>query len=258
MGARFLLTYPPPRAVKWRDKAVDEATEDRLASMFDWLLGIPLVIDEETGDPDPRLLWLTPDAMELWIAFHNEHSAEQAELHGDLSAAWAKLTGYAARLSLVCQLASWASGDNSFELPTKVGVEAILSGITLANWFSNETKRIYAVLEETDEEREIRKLVEYIQRRGGAITERDLSRGPRRYKTVPALAEQDLQYLVGCGAGKWQTLPTSNYGGRPTRLFRLSPEFAGDETPSILEENGGFGSVATHDESENGEGEWEG
>lgn len=250
MAARFLFSYPPSRAVKWTEKSVDGVVEDRLATMFDYLLSLQLVKDE-SNEPAPRLLPLTVDAKRLWVAFHDEHSSEQSELHGDLTAAWAKLTGYAARLSLVCQLAEWASGSD-WQAPTGVGVEAVQSGITLARWFSDETKRIYSVLDETDEQREVRELVDYLRQRG-MITSRDLARGPRRYRHNVDLAEAELQRLVTGGLGTWVEQPSAD-GGRPTRAFCLNSLRTGDETPAIPEEKQGF--VATP--SATAEGEWNG
>lgn len=259
MAARFLFAYPPSRAVKWTEKSVDGVVEDRLATMFDFLLSLQMKPDEESNELTPRLLPLTVDAKRLWVEFHDDHASEQAELHGDLTAAWAKLTGYAARLSLVCQLAEWASG-NDWQPPTEVGVEAVQAGIALARWFSEETKRIYSVLDETDEQREVRELAEYLRQRGGTISARDLARGPRRYRHDVDRADAELQRLVTGGLGIWVDQPSTEQGGRPTRVFCLKNLLAGDETPAIPEEDQGF--VATPDISSAAnveeEGEWEG
>jgi hypothetical protein len=250
MAARFLLAYPSPRTAPWTEQAIDKAVDDRLAAMFDWLVGLELKFDPQTNEPIPALLPLTAEAKELWIAFHDDHAGEQAELHGDLSAAWAKLTGYAARLSLVCELASWASG-NDFEPPTVVTAASVEAGITLARWFSAETKRIYAILDESDEQRDLRELVEYILRQGGVVTARQLTRGPRRYRNNAALAEADLQRLVQWNQGEWINLPSGEHGGRPTRTFCLIGSLAGDETSLKFGGNGGSVAVATMHVSRN-------
>lgn len=253
MAARFLMAYPPPRTARWTEKAIDVKVEDRIATMFDWLIGLELKFDEQTNEPTPLMLPLTPEAKQLWIAFHDEHAAEQSELHGDLSAAWAKLTGYAARLSLVCELAAWASG-NDFEPPTAVSAASLKAGIVLAKWFSAETKRIYAILDETDEQREMRELVEYIAQQGGTVTSRQLTRGPRRYRNHVDLADTELQRLVAQKLGEWIPVASGEQGGRPTTAFRLNRPPAGDETQTNHEENSGSVAVATNSASANSHG----
>lgn len=228
MVARFLLSYAPPRAVKWRENYVAAAVADRYAVMIDRLLSLPLVIDPITGEQQPTMLTLTPAAKGLWVAFHDEHAAEQAELQNELSAAWAKLTGYAARLALVCELCERAGGDDPMP-PGHVGEAAMSAGIELARWFSAEARRVYAVLNETDEQREMRQLVEHIERKGGRLTVRELCRSSRRYSTAES-AEAALKELAAVGIGRWNLLPMSAAGGRPSYELVLQPAGHVDET----------------------------
>lgn len=250
LAARFLMAYPPARVARWRDSAVDGTVQDRLAAMFDRLMNLPLRYDDETGEPTPVLLPLTPEAMALWAQFHDAHADEQMGLHGDLSAAWAKLMGYAARLALVCELAEWTS-DDEWQPPTSVDAAALSAGIVLVRWFSAETKRIYAMIDETPDQRECRELIDYIRQRGGVVTTRDLMRGPRRYRNQESLAEADLQRLVSQGVGEWIFLNGNGQGGRPSRSFQLLEALRGDETPSKPEKNEGCVAVATQNEMEN-------
>jgi hypothetical protein len=201
-----------------------------------------LNFNELTNEAEPARLPLTSEAKERWISFHDEHAEEQADLQGDLSAAWAKLTGYAARLSLICELASWATGDN-WDAPTTVSLQSVEAGIALAKWFSAETKRIYAILQETDEQRDLRRLLDYVRRRGGRVTARDLARGPHPYRGNPEGSEVALQQLVTAGLGDWEPLPPTDLGGRPTRLFCLNRGTSCDETPTKHCQSEGFGTV---------------
>jgi hypothetical protein len=205
--------------------------------MLDQLLEVQLYLNEVTRTPEPLLLVPTPEAKRLWIEFHDEHSAEQAELHGELSAAWSKLTGYAARFSLICELADWAVSESWDQPPVSIGETAMKAGITLARWFSWETKRIYDSFGESDEDSDICNLIDYIRRQGGFVASRDLTRGPRRYRGNPDLAEADLEKLVLGGAGRWIPQPTGRDGGRPTRVFCLNGYIPGDETPFNPAEN---------------------
>jgi Protein of unknown function (DUF3987) len=185
--------------------------EAAYASMIDRLLEIPLSIDPITNELDPALLKLSKPAKALWIDFHDQHAAEQAGMEGELSAAWSKLTGAALRLALVVELCDWASG---IEWPPRsyIGPDAMGAGITLANWFSAEARRVYSVLSETDVQREVRLLVEMIERNGGTITTRELCRSSRRY-SVAEPAELALIRLVEIGVAEWQPVSSPESGG---------------------------------------------
>ena len=198
------------------------------------------------------MLPISPEAKPLWIDFHDKQSEEQTEFNGELSAAWAKLTGYAARLALVGEMAAWASGGD-YEPPTGISATSMKAGITLARWFSAETKRIYAMLNESDDQRQVRELVDYLRQQNVAVTARHLTRGPRRFRGNTDLAQRELQKLFDLGLGRWVNQGTGEHGGRPTQAFQLieqSPgdETPGDETPSKPEGNGGFVAVATRNE----------
>ena len=57
-----------------------------------------------------------------------------------------------------------------------------------------------------------RKLLRWIQKRGGRTTERELARGPRHYRTSGAAATA-LEELVAMGAGEWHE-PDRTWSGR--------------------------------------------
>ena len=82
----------------------------------------------------------------------------------------------------------------------------------LAGWFGNEALRIYASLGETQEQRERRELIEFIERRGGAVYERDVMQSFTRLKNNKAGTERELTALVKAGLGicspvdqRWRT-----------------------------------------------------
>lgn len=227
--ARFLLTCPPRRPKHWTDADIDPAAEAELARLLARLYGL----QPDTGDdgqPCPVYVGMTTDAKQLWVAFYNAHGAEQVDLTGELAAAWSKLEGYAARLALIVHYARWAADDPSLQHPDRIDADSMRRAVVLAEWFKAETRRFYGVLGESDEQRERRQLVEWIRRKGGAVTGRELQRGPRQYRNGNA-AEAALQELVKAGLGTWQDSPTTTDGGRPTRVFRLGDSGDGDETP---------------------------
>ena len=97
---------------------------------------------------------------------------------------------------------------------------SVEAGIQLARWFGREALRVYEALaaDETDRERET--LAEWIAGQGGAVTPRELSRGPRAYR-AEGIAEEALAGLVKAGFGRWEWDQPGDGGGRPGRRFRL-------------------------------------
>jgi hypothetical protein len=226
LAARLLLACPPRLAKTWTETEVTAETEAGYANVLDALFGLQPVSDDD-GEPQPGIVRLSGEAKSVWVAFYNEHAREHVSLSGDEAALWSKVEGYAARLSLVIHLVRWGSGDQVS--PDVVDVESIEAGIALARWFGQETRRVYSLLSESEEQRHQRELVELVQRHGGQITVRDLMRGSRAYATAEA-AERALDCLVDTGAGSWTDTEQGAKGGRTTRVFTLTAGADADTT----------------------------
>jgi hypothetical protein len=218
LAARLLLAMPPKRVKRWTEADLDGNTMDAMGRLFAELLGFQPSTNLD-GEPEPADVVLTEPAKALWVAFYNAHAQEQAELSGELSAAWSKLEGYAARLALVVHCVRQASGEAVD--PWRCDEQSMASGIALADWFGHEAKRVYAILGESDEERDARRLVEWIERKGGSVTVRDVTRGVRTYRGNTDSAEAALDALAEAGLGRWEDDTHGPKGGRPARRFRL-------------------------------------
>ena len=219
LAARFLLTMPPRRAKQWTDREVSCVAEQGLADVFTTLWGLtPMNTDGEAAKPLD--LPLVDEARPVWAAFVNAHGQETADVSGPLAAAFSKLEGYAARLALVLSLARWAENPGTLGIgPAAVDMESLRAGIEIVEWAKNETRRIYVMLSEDDQEREQREVLEVVERRGGSITVRELQQ-TMHFKTAED-SEATLAALVVDGLGQWIEKPTGPRGGRPTRHFRL-------------------------------------
>ncbi len=248
MLARLLFAMPPRKAKRWTEADVDPASEAAVAVVFDRLYALTPATDGE-GDAIPRLLTLTPDGKAAWVLFYNEHNTEAEELTGDEAAAWSKLEGYAPRLALVVHLTRAAAGDTTLLDPSRVNEASIMAGVVLARWFGDEARRVYAILGESDEGRESRRLVEWIDRKGGTATVRELTRGPREYRGDPERATKALGELVAAGVAMWVHDDHGPKGGRPTDRIRLVSRRGdtgdGDETPVNAGNRVGSVTVAT-------------
>jgi hypothetical protein len=250
LAARLLLAMPPKRAKYWREADIDETTMQSVTNLFNELLRLAPTPDLD-GDPQPADVELDPGAKAVWIEFYNEHAQEQAELDGELSAAWSKLEGYAARFALVLHCVRQVT-ERDVD-PWRVDEQSIAAGVALARWFGHEAKRVYATLTAGNIESRNSDLVSWIEAHGGQTTIRQLTHRNRRYRNKCELAEADLEHLVQSGRGRWQTPRQNSKGGRPQRVFHLfktvtkSPDGSDEssvtvtETPANGDATGGFG-----------------
>lgn len=102
--------------------------------------------------------------------------------------------------------------------PGRVDARTMRDAIRLTTWFKAEAKRVYGVLDETETGSGERKLIEFLQRRGGTATARDVHRGCR-WLREPGKAEEALEWLVQRGLGRWEPFTTSPRGGPTARQF---------------------------------------
>ena len=238
LAARLLFAYPPSRPRRWTDAVVDEALDAEFAHIVDSLFSLQFGLSE-SGEQEPKLVTLSPDAKRRFQQFVNEHGAEHVELTDAQSAAWSKLEGYAARFALVLYLARATTGEVD---ETIVDLASLEAGITLSRWFGREAKRIYGMLSESENAKEQRELIDWIPRRDGKTTARDLQANNRKYREAGA-AEAALNDLKEADLGYWQTTQPTSSGGRPGMVFYVSVS----GTAELQIENRGFADADTGD-----------
>jgi putative DNA primase/helicase len=62
---RFLFAYPAPRHVRFTEKEIGAEAEEHYGALYRRLSDLRLVLDEY-GDPNPKPLKLTPEALRLF------------------------------------------------------------------------------------------------------------------------------------------------------------------------------------------------
>jgi hypothetical protein len=243
--ARLLLIYPPARAAKWTDDELPDDVADGWRETLERLLSIPLAEDED-GDPRPRFLPLSSEARRLYVEWHDPHVAETVEVENDdLAAHFAKLKGLSIRVALVLSALRLIEHGST----TNIDADSMRRAITITDWLKGHARRAYALLAEADENRDVRVLIEWIERRGGATTVRELTHGPRRFRGNPESARSALDKLAEDGLGGWDR--SGGKPGRPAERFALSWGGTGTETLSQDRATGGFGAGASGDTSKN-------
>jgi len=217
LAARLLLTCPPRIAKQWTEADIDPKAQAELARLVDRLFELQPTTNDE-GEMQPILVRLTPEAKTAWTKYYNAHGKEQVDLTGDMAAAWSKLEEYAARLALVVHYIRWAANEIADEL--RLDAASMNAGIQFATWFKGEARRVYALLGESEEDRDVRRLVEWIGRKGGSATVRETQQGCRWLKD-PGTAEAALDGLFKENRGEWIPSPDGQRG-QPTQRFALS------------------------------------
>jgi hypothetical protein len=220
LGARFLLAMPPVHKRVWTERQVAEELADRYARLLADLLALP------PGDKGrPERLQLSGPAKGCWVRWFNQWGERQYAALDAEAAVLAKIEGYAARLILQHHVVSHVAVGSADICP--IGERSVAAGIRLAEWFAAEAGRVYQVIHETDVERRQRELAEWVQRRGGETTARELCRSrPAHYPRVEDAAAA-LDELAAAGRGGWYDRPAGPQGGRPTRFFRARADEAG-------------------------------
>jgi hypothetical protein len=230
LAGRLLPAMPPRPAKVWSEMEIDPDTENRYHGLLDSLYRLDFDCD------GPHVLKLSAEAKAAWVAWYNAWGQQQASAEGELAAAFSKLEEAAARFALVHHVVCRLERGESDLCP--VEADSIEAGITLARWFACEARRVYATLAESEEDRNTRRLVEFIQARRGTLTARSLQRSnTKKYPNADA-AELALEALAQAGFGVWAERPATEQGGRPTRSFALHPTADKTDTTSDDGEEG--------------------
>jgi hypothetical protein len=211
---------PPKYAKRWTETEIDPEALQKYETLLRKLHALK-PHEDKNGEPAPFVLKLTPEAKAAWIAFYDDWAERQAGAEGELVACLSKLEAYAARFALIHHVVNRvAAATNNRDPVTRQSIEA---GAALARWFAYEAERVYTICRSSAEDRQMRRLIEYIQGRGGEVTARTLQRAnPARYQTTED-AEAALESLAKLGLGVWVDTSPGPKGGRPSRIFRLKP-----------------------------------
>ena len=233
---RLLVAMPPRHARRWTEAVIDRQTQEAMNNLFGRLYALQPGTDEN-GKPIPTELDLTQDGKREWVRFYNDHAGLLLEAVGHRAAVLSKIEAVAARLSLIIHLVRLAADDSTLCDAEAIDAESVVAGICIGRWFAHEADRVYAILQENEEAADQRELVEWIRRKGGRVSARDLQRGPRQFR-APEIGEAALVEMVKQGFGRWEDDLPGPDGGRPTRVFRLATTGDGDTTSGNTEETG--------------------
>ncbi|MDC3256086.1 YfjI family protein [bacterium] len=204
-AARIMMSEPPRKLNRWSEEVISPAVRKNYSKLVKQLYEL----DFEDGKP--MVVKPTDGAKELYTNYYNKLQASAVDATGELAARLNKISAVALRLALIIHC---CSNDD-----TELTPESMMCGIQIAEWFECEARRINQKANESLEDQSRRKVAEYIAKRGGSITARDLQRGKNEIKNSDQ-AERVLRDLANHGWGNMQTRK-SEKGGPPVSVFAL-------------------------------------
>lgn len=218
LAARFLLAMPPKQKREWTEAELSDPTHDRYQELMGGLLKLELL---DGVKRKPHVLGLSTSAKQMWVEWFNEWGEVQHDAEGEQAACFAKIEAYSARLALIHHVVNYAAAEVNDR--TAIGTSSMRAGIELARWFANEATRIYMMFRETEDERDLRRLVEWIKAptRDGVTTVRDLQKSNSKRYSSADLAKAALDDLVAQGLACWEPGAVPPQGGHPVDRLRL-------------------------------------
>jgi PHD/YefM family antitoxin component YafN of YafNO toxin-antitoxin module len=199
---RLLFVYPDD--MPWSETISDspaEGLEATWRAVVEYLFDLPMAEDESGAPAGPFVVGMTEAGREVaagWYAAHaRERSADDFPAH--LVGPWSKMRAHYFRIALTVHLLRAACGEAADA--SDVDEDSLLRAAQLVDYFKGQLRKVYARLGCTKEDKQASRLVEWIRRRGGRATPRDLIRGHFAKKKTEAeklleeLVDRQLGYL---------------------------------------------------------------
>ncbi len=232
LAARFLFAMPPDEPRLWSKTSVSPALQEEVRGVFDTLYLLTGTPETEEQGLTPLDIPLTPEAQALFVDLHDRMRREQIDLEPALRAAWSKLIGTCPRLALILHCVQDAIAP-SWPLERPIEASTMEAALTLVDWCAEETRRVYAGLRESADDRLRSDLLDAATRREGRLTVREaMQLRPQQLPNADA-AREALQALEAAELGRLERTPSGPRGGRPSDVFVVAQQNdKTDETPS--------------------------
>lgn len=216
---RILFSYPQSNlGSRWTDAEPSPAAERAWDCCVEWLLSRDMHVNDD-GTYRPHIVRLTDKAKEYWVQWHDEHAAEMRDqsFPPNLLGPWAKMRSHAARLALVVHYMHLACGEVMQE---EIDHQSMSCGLTIAQYFKSHLRKAYQHLYSDQGDRLAQRVVEWVGKRGGSCTDRELV----QYKFVKKASESRklIKELADRGFGSvvWKDPATK----QNARGFQLHPK----------------------------------
>ncbi len=216
---RILTSFPDSIPQHYTtDELPDEiafAYNDLVKAIFELQPGF-----DPEGNEEPFLMNLTDAARIEWEQWNRMHDDEMnsPDLSYHLRGVWSKLQAYMARFMLILQLThDAANGLHSFEIHPR----SVTDAARLIVYFKSHIRKVYKALFNSEMDRRIELAVEWIERKGGKVSQRMLqANNVANCRTAQEVSELFTE-LEERGVGT-MSRSTPAGGGRPSLNFMLT------------------------------------
>jgi len=176
--ARFLLAMPPVVPILLNDNVIPQAA----TSGWEWFLQRILQQREsamtEDGKQTPHVFSIEHAAWNILTECQHRHARLAISENDSESALEGKFLTNTARIALILHVVNLTESGGCLSDCTPISGETMESACVIAEWFTDESKRIYAELAggEKPADSEVESILAKIRRHGGKMKVRELSR----------------------------------------------------------------------------------
>lgn len=170
---------------------------------------------DEDENFEPVVVSFNAEGKAKWREFINDHYKEQEDklFPDNLRGPWAKMEGYAARLALILHFLRFVCGEAQSEQVDDISMSGAAD---LVDYFKSHTKRVYAQLGVSPEDKKALGAIAWIRKQGGTATARDVLTYRVANVRTAAEAKRLLKHLQERGHG------TIKEGARGNIVFTLA------------------------------------
>lgn len=216
---RLLFSYPDEE--EFPEFSWDGIPSDAERQYQDIMEGLYKLEPEIDGNGylRPKNVYFSEEAKPLFKGFVDEMIREmnQEDFNPRLIGVWRKMTNQLARLTLIIHQVRYVEGET--DNPFLIDEVSLMCGMELTEYFKEHAKKVYSQLGQSPSDERVLKAVEWIKKRGGEVTSRDIQKngvaGCRKASDVKALFEELEEYGFG------QTIEMRKGRGRPSFKFVL-------------------------------------
>lgn len=143
------LLFAVPDTLKkeyWSETELHPSIDENWQTIVSNLLNLP-IIQDETNNPQPKILRFTPEAKHLLYEWQKELT-DQSNLseNESISSINAKMEMYAIRLALILQLVRYACNEDNKQA---VGIEAVQGALKLVEYFKKTAIKVHSMVSNT-------------------------------------------------------------------------------------------------------------
>lgn len=217
--ARFIPIWPNPAPIRRPDFQHSDAF---LNDVIDRLVSLEMTTDEN-GHLRPWFVPFAEPARAAMDAFRTSVREWEADCEGLLLSFMGKLSGMAARLSMVIAMIEWASGEA--DMPKEITIDHFGRAAHLVEaYILPMARRAYAEQNGSPAHRAARVLAALIREEGwDSFTPRDVRRKQRRHLQDMEAINPALRILESADLIRRVDVPAGPKGGAPKHIYTVNP-----------------------------------